>query len=438
MKIDDLLLSIEPDVVGRDIYKLIEELYPFCRSITGDGVRLTLDILKQYIPLEVHEIPTGKEVFDWTIPKEWNIKDAYVKNSKGERIIDFQKSNLHVVSYSVPIKRKMSLEELKGHLHTLPNHPEWIPYRTSYYKETWGFCLSHNQFLSLEDDEYEVFIDSSVKEGHLTYGEYCIKGETSDEVLISCHSCHPSLCNDNLSGVALVSILANRLSRLTLRYSYRFLFAPATIGAITWLCRNEARTSGIKHGFVIANVGDSGKIPYKRSRRGNAVIDQVFSNILRQSEGGYEIFDYSPYGYDERQYCSPGFNLPVGCLMRTPNGRYPEYHTSADNLNFVKPECLADSLITCLRALHIIENNKVYRNLNPRCEPQLGKRGLYGALGGQQDAVANQMAMLWVLNLSDGSHTLLDIADRANMEFRLIHGAADALRDKGLLKENKE
>jgi aminopeptidase-like protein len=438
MKIEDLLLSLESETIGQEMYRLISELYPICRSLTGGGVRQTLTILRRYIPLEIHEIPTGTEVFDWTVPKEWNIRDAYVKNEKGVRVIDFQRSNLHVVSYSVPIKRKMSLGELKEHLHTLPDYPDWVPYRTSYYKETWGYCLSHKRLLELEDGEYEVCVDSSLREGHLSYGEYFLKGETADEVLISCHTCHPSLCNDNLSGVALVSILANRLSRLTLRYSYRFLFAPATIGAITWLCRNEARTSGIKHGFVVANVGDSGKITYKRSRRGNAVIDQAFSNILRQSEGGYEIFDFSPYGYDERQYCSPGFKLPVGCLMRTPNGRYPEYHTSADNLDFVKPECLADSLITCLKALHIIENNKVYRNLNPKCEPQLGKRGLYGSLGGQKDLGRIHLAMLWVLNLSDGEHSLLDIAERANMEFRLIHGAADALRDKGLLEENKE
>ena len=438
MKIDDLLSSIEPEAVGQDIYQLIKELYPFCRSITGDGVRLTLDILKQYIPLEIHEIPSGTEVFDWTIPKEWNIKDACVKNSRGERIIDFQTSNLHVVSYSVPINRIMSLEKLKQHLHTLPDHPDWIPYRTSYYKETWGFCLSHNQFLNLEDEQYEVFIDSSLKEGHLTYGEYCLQGETSDEVLISCHSCHPSLCNDNLSGVALSAILGKYMKALSLRYSYRFLFIPGTVGSIAWLYTNENRVPRIKHGMVLACLGDRGKSTYKRSRRGNAEIDRAAAHVLKHSRCDYEVVDFIPYGYDERQYCSPGFNLPVGCLMRTPHGRYPEYHTSADNLDLVRPESLADSFLKCLKIFQILEGNRKYMNLNPRCEPQLGKRGLYGALGGQQDAVADQMAMLWILNLSDGSHTLLDIAYRANMDFRTILAAADALRDKGLLEENKE
>jgi aminopeptidase-like protein len=435
LKIDDLLSSIELEVVGRDIYRLIKELYPFCRSITGDGVRLTLDILKQHIPLELHEIPSGKEVFDWTIPREWNIKDAYVKNSKGERIIDFQKSNLHVVSYSVPIKRKLSLEELKEYLHTLPDHPDWIPYRTSYYKETWGFCLSHNQFLNLEDGEYEVFIDSSLKEGHLTYGEYCIKGETSDEVLISCHTCHPSLCNDNLSGVALSAILGKYMKALSLRYSYRILFIPGTVGSIAWLYANENRVPRIKHGMVLACLGDRGKSTYKRSRRGNAEIDQAAAHVLKHFRGDYEVIDFFPYGYDERQYCSPGFNLPVGCLMRTPHGGYPEYHTSADNLDFVRPESLADSFVKCVGVLHVLENNRKYLNLNPKCEPQLGKRGLYGSIGGYRDLERTRLAMFWVLNLSDGDHTLLEIAKRADMEFRLIHDAAEALREKGLLKE---
>lgn len=438
MKIDDLLLSIEPEVVGQDIHALIKELYPFCRSITGDGVRLTLDILKKYIPLEIHEIPSGTEIFDWTIPKEWNINDACVINSKGKRIIDFQASNLHVVSYSAPVNRKMSLEKLKQHLHTLPDHPDWIPYRTSYYEETWGFCLSHNQFLNLEDDMYEVFIDSSLNEGHLTYGEYCIHGESSEEVLISCHSCHPSLCNDNLSGVALSAILANHMSKLSLRYSYRVLFIPGTVGSIAWLYTNENTVPRIKHGLVLACLGDRGRSTYKRSRRGNAEIDKAAAHILKHSCSDYEVIDFFPYGYDERQYCSPGFNLPVGCLMRTPHGRYPEYHTSADNPDLVRPESLADSFFKCLKIFQILECNRKYVNLNPRCEPQLGKHGLYESLGGQQDAAAIRMAMLWVLNLSDGSHTLLDIADRANMDFRTILAAANTLQDKGLLKEDKE
>src|SRR3989337_1867903 len=384
MKVDDLLSSIEPEAVGQDIYQLIKEIYPFCRSITGDGVRLTHDILKQYIPLEIHEIPSGTEVFDWTIPKEWNIKDACVKNSKGERIIDFQTSNLHVVSYSVPINRIMSLEKLKQHLHTIPDHPDWIPYRTSYYKETWGFCLPHRTLLGMQDEEYEIFIDSSLQNGQLTYGEYYLAGETADEVLLSCHICHPSLCNDNLSGIALMVSLAKHLSQTVRRYSYRVLFIPGTIGSIAWLALNESRVSTIKHGFVIAGVGDKGHFPYKKSRRGNAEIDRVFGYILRQSSDGSQTTDFIPYGYDERQFCSPGFDLPIGCVMRTPHGQYAEYHTSADNLEFISLGSLKDSFDKCLSTLTVLDNNRTYVNQNPKSEPQLERRGLYQSIGAQK------------------------------------------------------
>ena len=438
MNIFDLKTALSPNDVAQEMYRLISELYPICRSITGNGVRETLNIVKEHIPLEIHKVSTGTEVFDWTVPKEWNIKDAYVKNSKGERIIDFGKSNLHVVNYSTPVKTKVSLAELKEHLFTLPDHPDWIPYRTSYYKESWGFCLSYEQFLELEDEEYEVCIDASLEEGHLTYGEYFLKGESSDEVLISCHTCHPSLCNDNLSGVALVTFLAKYLSPLSLRYSYRFLLIPGTIGSITWLCLNEAQVSRIQHGLVVACVGDSGHSTYKKSRRGNAEIDKAIAHVLRRSGQDYEILDFSPYGYDERQFCSPGFNLPVGSLTRTPHGRFPEYHTSADNLDLVRPEYLADSFSKYLAVLSVLENNRRYLNQNPKCEPQLGKRGLYGAIGGQTGGRVNQLAMLWVLNLSDGEHTLLDIADRSGLEFDLIKSVADVLLEHDLLQECSE
>jgi aminopeptidase-like protein len=421
--------------VGQEMYRLMSKLYPICRSITGNGFRETLNIIKEHIRLEAHEIPTGTKVFDWTVPREWNIRDAYVKDSKGERIIDFRKSNLHVVSYSVPIKKSMSLGELREHLFTVPDHPDWIPYYTSYYKEDWGFCLSHNQFLALKDEEYEVCIDASLKEGHLTYGEYYLQGKTEEEFLISCHACHPSLCNDNLSGIALTTYLAKYLTPLSLRYSYRFLFIPGTIGSITWLALNEDRAYRIKHGLVVAGVGDSGKFTYKKSRQGDAEIDRAVIHILKGSGDDYEIIDFFPYGYDERQYCSPGFNLPVGCLMRTPHSRYPEYHTSADNLDFVRPEFLEDSFSKYLAVVNIIEENKRYVNQNPKCEPQLGKRGLYGAIGGQKDGVISQLAMLWVLNLSDGDHTLLDISERSGLAYDAIKMAADVLLENGLLKE---
>lgn len=426
------------DVVGQQLYHLVEQLYPLCRSITGNGVRQTLDILQSYIPLTVHEVPTGTKVFDWTVPREWNIRDAYIKNDRGERIVDFRQSNLHVLNYSVPIHKKVSLNELKEHLFTIPEHPDRIPYRTSYYKENWGFCIRHDQLRSLADEDYEVCIDSSLEEGALTYGEYFIKGERAEEVLLSCHTCHPSLCNDNLSAIAVLTLLAQTLGRLPLRYSYRFLFIPGTIGSLTWLARNEEKVPNIRFGLVAAGIGDAGPFTYKKSRRGDAAIDRIAANVLKSSGKPYAIVDFSPVGYDERQYCSPGFNMPVGCLMRTPHGCYPEYHTSADNPDFVRPEHLAESLSICAAIINGIERNRKYINRNPKGEPQLGRRGLYDMVGGRSDRRLRELAMLWVLNLSDGTASLLDISERSGLDFKVIAEAADLLLTHGLLRESPE
>jgi aminopeptidase-like protein len=426
--------GFEPLTQGQAMMRLIAELYPICRSITGDGLRETLRLLQREIPLEMREVPTGTQVFDWTVPKEWNIRDAYVKNAKGERVIDFQKSNLHVVNYSVPVRQRMRLAELKEHLFTLPAHPDWIPYRTSYYKESWGFCLPENQLASMANEEYEVCIDSTLEDGHLTYGEYFLPGETRDEVLISCHACHPSLCNDNLSGIALAISIAQRMQAAPRRYSYRFLFIPGTIGAITWLAKNEDKLGNIQHGLVLTGVGDSGVLHYKKSRKGNAEIDRVATHVLKQSKQGHEILEFSPYGYDERQYCSPGINLSVGRLSRAPHGTFPEYHTSADNLEFVHADRLGEALAVSLEILSVLENNSTFVNLNPKCEPQLGKRGLYRMVGGTADAGVSEMAMLWVLNQSDGKNSLLDIAERAGMSFEGIRKAAEALEEHKLLR----
>ncbi|MEW6298838.1 MAG: DUF4910 domain-containing protein [Thermodesulfobacteriota bacterium] len=415
--------------------RLIEELYPICRSITGHGVRQTLRILRRHVPLEIREVPSGTRVFDWTVPKEWNIREAFIKNPRGEKVVTFAECNLHVVNYSVPFKGKLTLDRLKSHLFTLPDRPRWIPYRTSYYQETWGFCLSHEQLLQMEDGEYEVLIDASLEDGHLTYGEYYLPGQTPDEVLLSCHICHPSLCNDNLSGIALLVALAAHLRSSPRRYSYRFLFIPGTIGSISWLALNESRVPLVKHGFVIAGVGDRGNFTYKKSRRAQAEIDKVFSYVVGRSGDGSRTIDFSPYGYDERQFCSPGFNLPVGCVMRTPFGQYPEYHTSADNLEFISREALLDSFDKCVSALHLLEHNRVYVNQNPKCEPQLGKRGLYSQIGGQKDGKLHELAMLWILNLSDGKHSLLDIAERSGLDFEVVKGAAQALFQHRLLAE---
>ena len=421
--------------VGLEIYQLIKKLYPICRSITGDGFRESMRILQNHIPLQIHEVPTGTQAFDWIVPREWNIRDAYVKDSKGEKIVDFQESNLHILNYSVPYKGTVKLAELKEHLFSIPEHEDWIPYRTSYYKENWGFCISHRLLENLKEEEYEVLIDSSIEDGHLTYGEFFLKGEIEDEFLISCHSCHPSLCNDNLSGMGVATYLAKSLSQKQLRYSYRFLFIPGTIGSITWLSRNENKVSKIKHGLVIACVGDQGKMHYKKTRRGDAEIDQVVAYVLEHSGDEYEIMEFSPYGYDERQYSSPGFNLAVGNLSRTPHGRFPQYHTSADNLDFVKASSLADSYSKYAEIINIIDNNRKYLNTNPKCEPQLGKRGLYSTFGGRKDASTYELAILWVLNMSDGNYSLLNIAEKSGIAFSVICDAVKVLEDHGLLIE---
>jgi aminopeptidase-like protein len=418
--------------IGEEIFALAAKIYPICRSITGNGVRDTLGLLAAHIDLEVHEVPTGTAVFDWTIPREWNIRDAYIKDRHGQKVVDFNKSNLHVMSYSVPVRKHVPLAELKQHIHTLPEQPDLIPYRTSYYAEDWGFCLPHRQFENLQDQTYEVLIDASLEDGNLTYGEYLHKGETTDEFLLSAHVCHPSLANDNCSGVALLTHLAKRMAGLRTRYSYRFLFAPGTIGAITWLARNEQTSQRIKHGLVISMVGDGGGPTYKKSRRGNAKIDRAMIHSLHHSGLTPTILDFFPYGYDERQYCSPGFNLPVGLFQRSRFGKIPQYHTSADNLDFIRSSHLARSFRLIVDALDVIENDAVYRNVMPKCEPQLGKYGLYGAVGGK-DATAANMAMLWILNLSDGRHSLLDIAERADLPFTVVRSTAQQLQQHGLL-----
>jgi len=419
---------------GKEMYSLIEKLYPLNRSITGNGVRQTLSEISKIIPLKISEVESGTEVFDWVIPDEWNIVDAWIKNSRGEKIIDFKNSNLHVLNYSHPVHKKINLKELKEHLFTLPDHPDWIPYRTSYHNRNWGFCLTYNQFKTLKEDEYEILIDSSLQPGSLTYGEYLIEGKNKEEVLFSTHICHPSLANDNLSGIAVSTFLAKELSKSKPYYSYRFLFIPGTIGSICWLSKNENNTHLVKNGLVLTLLGDDSNFTYKRSRQGDAEIDQVLEYILSKCNDDYKLIDFYPYGYDERQYCSPGFNLPVGRLSRKPHGEFPEYHTSADNLEFIKPTNLSESLELLRLITWMLEKNRKYINLNSKCEPQLGKRGLYKKIGGNSDSKQTQMAILWVLNLSDGNHSLLDIVIRSGIDFDVISKAVQPLLDARLLE----
>ncbi|MFE9406605.1 DUF4910 domain-containing protein [Streptomyces sp. NPDC006530] len=420
--------------LGEEMHTLVERLYPLCRSITGDGVRATLAITDEYIPLQVHEVPTGTRVLDWTVPQEWNIRDAYIADAAGRRVVDFAASNLHVLGYSVPVSATMSLAELLPHLHTLPDQPALVPYRTSYYKPQWGFCLAQDALDALPDGEYEVCVDSTLADGHLTYAEHVVPGQVADEVIVSCHVCHPSLANDNLAGIAVAVFLARALAEQTPYYTYRFLFAPGTIGAITWLARNAERVERVKHGLVLACAGDRGNLTYKQSRNGDAEIDRVMRHVLLASQRPHTVAEFTPYGYDERQFCSPGFDLGVGSLSRTPYAGYPEYHTSADDPGFVRPEAMADTLAVCREAFAVLDRNRRYVNLSPYGEPQLGRRGLYDSLGGRSDAKQAEMAMLWVLNYSDGEHSLLDIAERSRLPFDAVAAAAGALRDAGLIK----
>lgn len=425
--------QLDVRTLGAEMHAVIRELYPICRSITGDGLRRSLGILQRMAPLAVREVPTGTPVFDWVVPREWNLRAARLVGPQGDLIVDAERLNLHVLNYSMPFRGRIPLAQLEEHLHSLPEQPSLVPYRTSYYKQDWGFCLSHEQRTRLQPGDYDVLVDTTLAEGSLTYGEVVVPGASADEVLVSAHCCHPSLANDNLSGMVLAATLARLLGQIALRHTYRFLFVPGTIGSITWLALNEERARRILHGLVVACVGDSGRLTYKRSRRGNAVIDRAAVQVLAHCGEEYDVRDFTPYGYDERQYCSPGFDLAVGSLTRTPHGEYPEYHTSGDNPDLVKPDRLVSSLRRYLEVFELLEGNLTYVNLSPKGEPQLGKRGLYGSVGGGSHAVASQMALLWVLSLSDGTRPLLDVAERAKLPFPDVCRAARALEAVGLL-----
>jgi aminopeptidase-like protein len=418
---------------GADVFEFMDDLFPICRSITGSGLRHSLQRIGQLIPLDITEVASGTNVFDWVVPPEWNIRAGWLADATGRRIVDFQDSNLHVVNYSVPVRRTLTLEELRPHLHSLPDHPTWVPYRTSYYAEDWGFCLADNVLRNLPSGEYEAVIDSTLEPGSLSYGECVLPGSTPEEILVSSHICHPSLANDNLSGVAVAAFLASAISHMDRRYTYRFLFAPGTIGAITWLARNEDITTRIRGGLVLACVGDTGHLVYKRSRRGDSVIDRAAEHVLRGREVPHEVIDFSPYGNDERQFCSPGFDLPVGAITRSGYDRSERHHTSADDMASISPDALFDTLQCCLKIFGILEADGTFVSRNPRGEPQLGRRGLYRSLGGRSDQDQLESALLWLMSFADGRHSLLDIATRARLPFDAVYGAALALQQAELL-----
>jgi aminopeptidase-like protein len=419
--------------LGDEAYDLMRRLFPLCRSLTGDGVAGTFDLIEEHIPITRTEVPSGTRVFDWVVPDEWNIRDAYVAAPDGTRVVDFRDSTLHVVSYSEPVRATLSLDELRERLFTLPDQPDLVPYRTSYYARTWGFCLSHRRLLELEPGDYEVSIDSTLEPGHLTFAELLLEGATDDEVLISTYVCHPSLANDNLSGIVVATALAKELARRPLRHSYRFLFAPGTIGPLTWLHENRDRLDRVVHGLTVSCIGDGGDLTYKRSRRGDADVDRAVATVLRDSGNPHRVLEWEPWGGDERQFCAPGFDLPVGTLMRTPHGEFDGYHTSADGLERITPSALEDSIRTCLAVIDVLETNGTFTNLSPYGEPQLGRRGLYRSAGGAVDTPDDERGLLWVLNQSDGSASLLDIAGRSGLAYPVIRRAAARLEEAGLL-----
>ena len=418
---------------GADALELVRRLFPICRSLTGDGVRETFDVLEEHIPLVRREIASGTKVFDWFVPDEWNIREAHITAPDGTRVVDFQRLNLHVVGYSEPVRATMPLETLRERLHTLPDQPDLIPYRTSYYHRTWGFCLSHRQLEALEPGDYEVVIDSTLEPGSLSYAELMVEGSGEEEVLLSTYVCHPSLANDNVSGIAVAAMLAKALLERDLRHSYRFLFAPGTIGPLVWLHENRERLDRIRHGLTFSCIGDGGGLTYKRSRRSDAEVDEAVEVVLRDLGADHRILPWEPWGGDERQFCSPGFDLPLGTLTRTPHGEFDGYHTSADGLDLIRPESLGGAVEACLQVIDVLESNRRCTNLSPHGEPQLGRRGLYRTAGGAVATPDDERALLWVLNLSDGRSSLLDVARRSGLRYPVVRRAAERLEQAGLL-----
>jgi aminopeptidase-like protein len=429
--------GLEPAAAGAEVFELARELFPLPRSLTGVGVRETLRMVGELVPLEVTEVPTGTPIFDWTVPREWNLSDAWIADSSGRRIVDARASNLHVLGYSHSVRATLSGAELLDHLHSLPEHPDRIPYRTAYWADTWGFCVTERQREAIRpDDRYEVVIDATLEDGHLTYGEALLPGETEEEVLLSTYVCHPSLANDNVSGIAVLAALGRRLAERPLRRTHRLLFSPGTVGPLTWLSRNLDGLERIRAGLVVACVGDPGPLRYKRSRRGDTRVDLAAAHVLRQTRPDALVEEFVPWGGDERQFCSPGFDLPVGALTRTPHGLYPEYHSSDDDLALITPESLGDSLAGVLEILDVLERDRTYVSRSPYGEPQLGRRGLYREVsaGVPRAEEAFQRALMWVLNQADGTHSLLETAERAELPFAVVADAADALVGAELLE----
>ncbi|MEZ5412178.1 MAG: DUF4910 domain-containing protein [Acidimicrobiales bacterium] len=413
--------------------QLMDDLFPLCRSLTGNGNRATLARVGKEIDLTIHEVPTGTPVLDWQVPNEWNLNRGRLWGPDGDLVADTDNCNLHVVGYSHAVKGELSLSQIANHLHSNPDMPWSVPYRTAYYAQTWGFCLPYDDHASLQPGFYTVDLDATLEPGALTYGELVVPGSTDREVLISTHICHPSMANDNLTGIAAAVALARWAMSAQRRLTYRFVFIPGTIGSITWLSRNRDVVPRIAHGLVVTGLGDPGPLTYKRSRRGDTGTDRVLARVL--ADRGGQILDWYPYGYDERQYCSLGFDLPIGRLSRTMHGTYPQYHTSADDLSFVSAERVLAAVDVATEALELFDERRPLTNTSPEGEPQLGRRGLFAKIGGTIGNASKESTYLWLLSLADGDTDVVDVAARAGLPLDEVVLAASRLRDAGLLTE---
>ena len=426
-------------MIGKEIHELAQKLWPINRSITGEGVRETLSEIQKIIPtLKVNSISSGTQVFDWTVPKEWRVNDAYIISPDGTKICNFSENNLHLLGYSIPFRGKLSLKELKEHLFTLPDQPNAIPYITSYYEERWGFCLKHEQFQNLKDGEYEVFIDTELFNGELNYGELLIKGESEKEVFLSTYVCHPSMANNELSGPTVVTFLAKWLLSIKKpRFSYRIIFIPETIGSISYLSLNhEQMKKKVFAGFNVSCVGDDRSYSYLPSRDGNSISDKIALHVLNWIDPNFVKYSWLDRGSDERQYCAPGIDLPIASIIRTKYGKYPEYHTSLDDLKVVvTPKGLDGGYWAIRRAIEAIERNKNFK-VSVLGEPQMGKRGLYPTLSTKK-STAEVKLMMDFISFCDGTASLLQIANKLNVAIWDLYDICDKLEEHNLLIENQ-